>query len=266
MRVIGSHLDRAIDVIELLAEQPSGERLSAIAQRLALPKSAVHRLLAPLCARGWAEQDEASGRYRLSLRLAALGQGLLYASRLPELCQPVLERLARESRELVRLTLVQGEHLIWIGSAQGAPPGLMYQPAMTGAVALHATANGKAWLATLGDAEALRIARARGFAAAGPRAVRNADALAAELARTRARGFGLAEEEAEPGVTAVAVAIVPNGLARAVGTVSVAGPVVRMIPTRYEPLAALLRASAAEMARLWPLAPAPATRASLGGA
>lgn len=258
MRVIKSNLDRAIDVVELLAEEAEGMRLSAIAERLGLPKSAVHRLLVPLCGRGWAEQDPVSGRYRLSLRLAVMGQRLLYATRLPDVCQPVLDRLAQASRELVRLTLVQDESLVWIGSAQGAPPGLMYQPSMTGAVQVHATANGKAWLATLTERDALRIARREGFAAMTPRTLTDAESLRAELEATRARGWGLAEEEAEPGVVALAVAI--PGLdagAPAVGTISIAGPIVRVGPGRYADLVDLLRGAAAELRRLWPLAAAP---------
>ena len=255
MRMIKSNLDRAVDVIELLAAETDGLRLSAIAQQLALPKSAVHRLLAPLCARGWAEQDQLSGRYRLSLRLAILGHRLLYATRLPDICQPVLDQLARDSREFVRLTLVQDESLVWIASAQGAPPGLMYQPATTGPVVLHATANGKAWLATLPEPDALRILRSRGLAAMGPRTLGTLDAVAEELRVTRSRGWGLVEEEAEPGVVALAVAIVAP--AAALGTVSIGGPLVRMTRERYEPLAALLRDAAAELARRWPLAHAP---------
>ncbi|MFZ9636146.1 MAG: IclR family transcriptional regulator, partial [Alphaproteobacteria bacterium] len=194
--MIGSTLARAVDVIELLADYPDGERLSAIAQRLELPKSAVHRLLAPLCASGWAEQDPATGRYRLSLRFAALGRRLFDATGLHEVCQPVLERLARDSRELVRLTLAQDGGLGWLCSAQGAPPGLRYEPAMTGPVALHATANGKAWLATLPDAEVRRLLRARGMAALTTRTIVDATALLRDLALVRRRGWALADEEA----------------------------------------------------------------------
>lgn len=258
MRMIKSNLDRAVDVIELLAAETDGLRLSAIAQQLALPKSAVHRLLVPLCARGWAEQDAGSGRYRLSLRLAVLGHRVLYATRLPDICQPVLDRLARASREFVRLTLVQDESLVWIGSAQGAPPGLMYQPATTGSVVLHATANGKAWLATLNEADARRILKARGLDLVAPRTLRTLEAVAEDLRATRSRGWGLVEEEAEPGVVALAVAIIPSGPnAVALGTVSIGGPIVRMTPPRYETLAALLREAADELAWLWPLAQAP---------
>jgi DNA-binding IclR family transcriptional regulator len=162
---------------------------------------------------------------------------LLLATRLPELCQPILDRLAHETRELVRLTLVQDARLVWIAAAQGAPPGLMYQPAMHGDVVLHTTANGKAWLATLPPTEAMRILKARGLAAvgsSGPRALRSYEAIADDLQRTRLRGWGLAEEEAESGVAAIARAIRPRAPSgAAVGTVSVAGPIVRVTPERY---------------------------------
>ncbi|MBL8702622.1 MAG: IclR family transcriptional regulator [Alphaproteobacteria bacterium] len=266
MRVITTNLDRAIDVIEFLAEEAEGLRLSTIAERLSLPKSAVHRLLVPLCARGWAEQDAESGRYRLSLRLAVMGHRLLYATRLPDVCQPVLDRLARSSRELVRLTLVQDESLVWIASAQGAPPGLMYQPSMTGAVQLHATANGKAWLASLPERESARIVRRDGLARMAPRTLATFEDVVAELERTRARGWGLAEEEAEPGVAALAVAIAAIAPGDpTVGTVSIAGPVVRVTPQRYPELVEMLRAAAAELQRLWPLAAAPRRARAAGG-
>jgi DNA-binding IclR family transcriptional regulator len=253
MRMIGSSLARAVDVIELLAEYPEGERLSAIAQRLELPKSAVHRLLAPLCARGWAEQDPATGRYRLSLRFAALGRRLFDATGLHEVCQPVLDRLARDSRELVRLTLAQDGGLGWLCSAQGAPPGLRYEPAMTGPVALHATATGKAWLATLPDVEVRRLLRARGMAALTPRTIVDATALLRDLALVRRRGWALADEEAEPGVAAVAVAVGGDARGgRALGTLSVAGPVVRMPPARRRELAAALGRAAADLRDCWP--------------
>ena len=51
------------------------------------------------------------------MRLAALSQGVLFASYLPELYQPVFDRLARDSRELVRATLTQAERLLRIGAA-----------------------------------------------------------------------------------------------------------------------------------------------------
>jgi DNA-binding IclR family transcriptional regulator len=258
MRLVKGLLERCVEVVELLSAAGAPMRLTDIAQALDLPKGAAHRLLHELCALGWAEQDEAEGPYRLTLRFGLLGNRVLQASGLSDLTQPVLERLAAQTRELVRLTVATGDGLVWLGSAQGAPPGLVYQPAMDGTLVLHATANGKAFLATLDDAAALALARRGGFGSVRPtpRTIREDAALLADLALVRARGYGLAEEEAELGVTAVAVAITaPEGTGpggAALGSVSVAGPSMRLPPARVPELAAALREAASVLASVWP--------------
>jgi DNA-binding IclR family transcriptional regulator len=124
---------------------------------------------------------------------------------------------------------------------------------MTGPVALHATANGKAWLATLPDVEVRRLLRARGMAALTARTIVDATALLRDLALVRRRGWALADEEAEPGVAAVAVAVGGDARGgRALGTLSVAGPVVRMPPARRRELAAALARAAADLRDCWP--------------
>ena len=213
MRVVKGLLERCVAVTERLASAPGPMRLSDIARGLDLPKGAVHRLLQALCATGWVAQDGADGPYRLTLRFGLLGHRVLQASGLPGLTQPVLQRLADRTRELVRLTIPVGEELVWLDSAQGAPPGLVYQPSMDGPLVLHATANGKAYLATLPDEQALELAR---FGGLGVRrltvhTLTDDQALLADLGRVRARGYALAEQEAELGVTAVAVAVCAGG-------------------------------------------------------
>ena len=109
-----SNLDRGLDVLELLVHHGDGLPLGAIAERLDLPKSGAHRLLAALVQRGYVRQDPRSQDYALTLRVAALGFELLAASRIPDVCQPVLDRLAAESGELVRLTVAESEGLTWV--------------------------------------------------------------------------------------------------------------------------------------------------------
>jgi DNA-binding IclR family transcriptional regulator len=220
-------------------------RLSDVAAALDLPKSATHRLLRELCALGWMEQSGTDGPYALTLRFALLGHRVLQASRLPDLVQPVLDALAAETRELVRLTVATEQGLMWFASAQGAPPGLVYQPAMDGEVVLHATANGKAYLSTLSDPDALKLARRGGLGQRKPtaRTIGTAAALREQLAGIRARGYAVAVEEAEPGITAVSVPIRPAGRP-AIGTISVAGPSLRIGPERIPVLAEALCAAA----------------------
>jgi DNA-binding IclR family transcriptional regulator len=254
-----SNLDRGLDVLELLVPHGEGLPLSTIAARLDLPKSGAHRLLAALVQRGYVRQDPRSQGYALTLRVAALGFEVLAASRIPDVCQPVLDRLAAVSGELVRLTVAEAEGLTWVARAQGAQFGLRYDPEMGTRAALHVTAVGQAWLASLPEDRAVRLALAQaGFGDPGrygPNALRTVPALLAKLAETSARGWGMVVEEAERGAAAMAMAVRDGSdpAAAVVGTVSIAGPSVRHTVERMQALAPHLAAAAAELSRLWPM-------------
>lgn len=250
--------ERCLSIIQLLADQAGELPLGEIAERLDLPKSGAHRLLATLVDLGWVEKDPQTSFYRLTMRLAILGQQFYVATGIPDLCQPLLDRLARDSREFVRMAVVDSAALVWVAHAQGARGGLMYQPSLaTNVVPLHATASGKAWLATLETDQAVELALKHGGIGAegayGPNAVRTIGALMTELEETRRRGYGLANSEAEPGVTAIAVVIRSGNDGPVVGTVSVAGPGVRMTEARVRELVPALDSTAAELSDFWPL-------------
>jgi IclR family transcriptional regulator, acetate operon repressor len=253
-----SATERAIDILELLVGHPGGLQLSDISDQLGIPKSIGHRLLGLLAERGFVRQEPTSRHYSLTLKLSLLGARHLAATGLGDVSQPILDRLAAATGELARLAVVEGDGLVWVAKAQGARHGLRYDPDAGMHVVLHATATGKAWLATLPEAEAVRIVAATGFATPahfGPNALRDAPSLVDALECTRAHGYGLAIEEGEPGTAALAVVVRASAGpdAPAVGTLSVAGPVGRFSAERQNQLVAELRAAAAELSALWPM-------------
>jgi DNA-binding IclR family transcriptional regulator len=255
--VVHSPAQRTLDLIELLADAPDGLGLAGICARLALPKSAAHRFLALLAARGYVRQDAETQRYALSLKLPSLAFRFVAGTGWPDLAQPILDALAARTGELARLALVDGDTLTWVAKAQGAATGLRYDADAGRGVILHATATGKVWLSSLPEERALAlVARERrlGRGGLGPHAVTTIAALKRELRATRRRGFGQAVEEGEPGVAAVAVAVRPRNDASldVCATISIAGPLARMDAARRTELALAARASAAELAESWP--------------
>jgi DNA-binding IclR family transcriptional regulator len=86
----------------------------------------------------------------------------------------------------------------------------------------------------------------------GPKSLKSASALRADLHMVRKRGYAIADQEAEAGVAAIAVAIREPHSDRALGTTSIAGPVVRITRDRHAEIASALRASAADFALVWP--------------
>ena len=168
------------------------------------------------------------------------------------MAQPILDRLAAESAELVRLSVIDGEDLVWVGVAQGATGGLRYDPGREQGVVVHlaSSAGGRAWLSTMSDEEALMAVSRQGLAAkqAGRRGACAADREgAAGAARgARERGYAVAIDSYLAGMAAMAVPVRRTD-GEVVGCLSIAAPSVRLDAARMAELAPALRQAAEEI-------------------
>src|SRR6185436_21099805 len=88
-----------------------------------------------------------------SMKLPALGLALLARAGISDIAQPILDQLAQATGELIRLSVIDGEDLVWVAVAQGATAGLRYDPGQEQGVVVHlaSTSAGIAWLSTMGD-------------------------------------------------------------------------------------------------------------------
>ncbi|MBU1329868.1 MAG: IclR family transcriptional regulator [Gammaproteobacteria bacterium] len=245
----GSQIERVLNVLESLTVDARGLPLQALADQLAIPKSATHRLLAELVRLGYVRQDEQTSRYRLTTRLVA--QGFRYlASSGADVVQPILDELAEQTGELVRLGVIEGARQTWLAKSQGARGGLRYDPDMGREAPLFYTASGHAWLASLDDAEALALVQQQGIAdpaAFGPNAPRSLDELLERLALARSQGYAWVSESASLGTSAVAAVVHHPQQGRVIGVLSVAGPSARLTLERLHAVAPLLLRAADEL-------------------
>ena len=241
-------LDRSFKTLEHLAVHPEGQTVSMIAATLDMPLSATHRLLAELCRCGYVRQVREQGEYVLTIKLVSLGLGFLSASGVVDVAQPLLDSLAEESGELVRLAVVDGDDLTFVAKAQGARRGLRYDPDMGLSVRLSCSSAGHAWLSTLSDEEAMRLVAKQGFGLPqdfGPKAPTTVKALLAYVQAARKRGFSVISEVFAPQMTAMAAPVMsPTG---AIGVVTIAGPLVRLTEARMEELSEALLDTAEEI-------------------
>ncbi|AMJ61560.1 IclR family transcriptional regulator [Bosea sp. PAMC 26642] len=252
-----SSAERCLTILELLSEEANGLTLSEIAARLGLSVSAAHRLLGVLRTKRYVRQDRLNERYLATPLIAVIGLRVLAATGLSDVCQPILDDLAERTGELVRLSIVQEGHLVWIAKAQGSRSNIRYDPLDVRNLPIYATAAGKVWLATLEPGPAIAAVRAQGFpqAGVGPHAATSIEALMTQLEAVRACDFALVRDELEPEISAVAVAIrivkPPDELI--VGCLSVGGPSFRLDKARLTGFVPALRQAAAELAEVWPL-------------
>ena len=250
-------VDRTLKILELVARHPEGCALSFVSKELSLPLSATHRLLAALCDAGYLKQSREQGDYVLTMKLVSLGLGFLSTAGVVDIAQPILERLAEESGELVRLGVLDGEELVFVAKAQGATRGLKYDPDMGLSVKLSCSAAGHAFLATMPDKEAIETVDRHGYGQPrdfGPNAPTTSRALLPYLRSARKRGFSMIKEVFAPGMTSMA-AVVRDRSGEVIGVITIAGPMWRLTEDRMLLLGASLMRTAAEVGAASSLSP-----------
>lgn len=209
-------LAAGLELIEALAGAPAPLGLSEAARLAGTNKNMAGRLLAVLCAHGWAESVEPGPRYRLTLKpFAVAGAAAVRLSPL-ELARGPLHDLWERTGESVyfavpgRGTVVYLEHFDATGPVKVAGRA-------GGEYPLHCTAPGKAILAHLGPAAVAALIK-NGLPRLTERTVVTAAALRAELERVRRHGYATDHEEFGRGILCVAAPVF-DGAGRVAGAV-----------------------------------------------
>lgn len=243
-------LEKSLAILEYLTELPDGASLAQISGDLNQLRSGCHRTLHELIRYGYVRQLPQRGEYALTTRLASMGLSFLSKSGVVDIAQPVINRLAQATEELVRLAIVDGERLTLVAKAQGARSGLLYDPDMGLDLRLSCSAAGQAWLMTLPEDRAIELVTRQGLGEPrhfGPNAPTSIKALLKVLAEHRKRGFSLIQDAYAPGMSSMAVPV-RRGDEPTTGVVVIAGPSARLTLARMKQFGPALRRAAEELA------------------
>jgi DNA-binding IclR family transcriptional regulator len=243
-------VDRALRILELLASQ-GVLGVTEIAGLLSVHKSTASRLLATLEAHGLAEQVPDRGRYRLGVGVLRLAGATRARLDLVQESRPVTHLLAAELGETVNVVILVGRETLYLDQVSGTSA-LQIHNWVGARNPVHATANGRVLLAGLepGERDAL-LADLLGPAGELPRLTDRTmtapDTLASALAEVTDRGYAIARDELEIGLTAVAAPIrgVDGGV---IASISASGPTFRLAD-RLDSVARAVVAAAAEVSR-----------------
>ncbi|HHV58124.1 MAG TPA: IclR family transcriptional regulator [Firmicutes bacterium] len=237
-------VNRALAILEALQAAGEGLGVTEIGTRVGLHKSTVYRLLATLARHGYVEQDPATERYSLGLKLVELGTAVLERLELRDLARPYLKRLMEASQEVAHLVVLQDGEVVYIDKVECPGPVKMYSQLGRRAPA-HATAVGKVLLAFLPKAQVDAIL-ARGLPRLTPHTITDPERLRRELRLIRERGYALDNEENELGIRCVAGPIF-NHTGQVVAAFSISGLALRLLPAKLEELGGLVRETSREI-------------------
>lgn len=228
--------DRTLDILEKLARSDRPLSLGELARDLGIPKSTLHGILHTLTQRRWLQADSTGLRFGLGLRAVLAGVAYLNSDDVVVMAEPVLDWLSKRSGEAVHLGRIDGSEVVYLAKRESAHPLRLFS-AIGRRLPAHATALGKAILATRGDEEVDR-SLIWPLVALTEQTIIDHEQLHAELDEVRRVGLAVDNGENAEGIRCLAVVL--NVADPPQDAISFSVPVFRLTADRQEELVALL--------------------------
>ena len=201
-------IDRMMDILDQLERNADGVSISDLTAQIGQPRTTVYRIMKTL-QRHEVVRREGNGSYKLGSRLLRLAAKAAVGSSeidLPKLLQPVLDRLADETGESVKLSVIDSNSLLVIAVAQSRR-----EHALTVVqgqrIPVHVSAAGKLLLANMPEAERKAWLKAP-LPALTPNTITDPKRLARQLTTIRRLGWSKDQSEQSTSINAVAAPVI----------------------------------------------------------
>lgn len=225
-------LAKGLLAIESFTADRPRQTISEVSAASGLDRATARRCLLTLAHLGYADYD---GKYfTLTPRILRLGTACLATMPLPQMVQPLLDRLSDELGESSSVSILDGAEIVYV--ARAAQRKVMSIALMPGSrLPAFCTSMGRVMLAALPDDQA-RAAMGPGPLDARTRfTLTDPVVLLDRLQMVREQGYALIDQEVELGLRSIAVPIL-NARARTVAALNVGVPATQ---ERVEDLATL---------------------------
>lgn len=218
-------VDRAITLLEAIAEAGGETTLTELSRRTGLNISTCHHLLSTLVDRGYVAKVPVRRSYALGARILYLSNACLRQVDLPARAAPFIEQINEKTGETVHLAVLQGDALMKVAKRESRHPVRVDTGTLGKTDAAHATATGKAMLAWLPEDDMRRIL-SHGMTRFTPNTITEWPALIEALRHVRSNGYAVDHEEYQPGVICIGAAI-RDRTGAVVGAISASTPTMR---------------------------------------
>ena len=196
---------KAMALLDLLLEQRRPMSLAELTERSGLPKSTVYTLLSRMRSSSYIEQKP-DGKYFLGVRLYECGRAVSAQWDISGAARPYLERLTEMTGATAVITYLEDGHIINLEQFAGHA-GVQVLSEVGTRLPLHATAQGKLYLAACTDAEVRSLLHAQGMPPFTPHTLTTEEALIEHLALIRQNGYAIENGEYKIGLRAVSAPV-----------------------------------------------------------
>lgn len=235
-------VERAMSLLELLGQEDDGMRLTDLASRSALSLSTTHRLLTTLQKRRFVEFDRMHGLWHVGRQCFTVGSTFVRHRNYVAVAMPFLRELRDKTRETANIGIIEDGELVTLAQVESRE--IMRATSRVGGRSpVHATAMGKAILATYPPSSVAGVIGRITWLKLTQKTIRNEAELRGALVRSASDGYAVDDEEYVPGLRCVAAPVFDQQ-GEAFFAVSISGLASRVTRERIETIGPLVAATA----------------------
>src|SRR5579871_69917 len=187
-------VERALAILEAVAQEPDGLSNAEISRKLQIPKSSASYILRTLEKQGYLHRDANSGKYRVGLKILSLSRGALSGIDVREVALPIMRRLTEKTNLTCHLAILDGPEAVYIEKVE--PQGFIRMDTWVGRrMRVHATSVGKALAAHIPQEKLEKIISERPMEKRTPKTITTLPRLLKELEKVRTQGYSVDDEE-----------------------------------------------------------------------
>lgn len=241
---VDSTLSKGLSILENLATSQGSKGVTELSRELDLTKSNTFRLLQTLSTLGYVRHlDDKS--YAATLKTWQVGRSLVENLNLRAHAAPEMANLSKETGEAIYLAVPEGLSVVYIDKVESLKPIRSWNP-VGGSAPIHCVGTGKAILAS--NFDQMRDKLKNNLTRHTSNTLTNLDALAADMAATKKRGYALDQGEFRDRILSFGAPILlPDG--EAIAALGISLPDINLNEGGEDRIGMLVRTAAEDVSR-----------------
>ena len=204
-------VERALDILDCLAEYPKGCGIAELSKKLGLSKSTIHRIISTLKSKKYVTQNKENDKYQLDIKILNLSSSITNSMDLINISRPYIHEFSNKFDEVVHLCIPDESYsnIIYIDkvSSENTSRNITMSSSIGKKAPIYCTASGKLLLSQYSDDKIRELLKDTEFVKYAENTITDINVLIDEIHDIRTNLYAIDNIECDTGVICIAVPI-----------------------------------------------------------
>jgi len=204
-------VERAIDILDCLAEYPKGCGIGELSKNLGLSKSTIHRIITTLKYKKYVTQNKDNDKYQLDIKVLTLSSSVTNSMDLINIARPYIHEFANKVDEVIHLCIPDDlfSNIIYVDkvSSENTSRTITMSSSIGKKAPIYCTASGKLLLSQYSDEKIRQLLKDTEFIKYTENTITDINVFIEEIHTIRKNLHAIDNIEYDTGVICIAVPI-----------------------------------------------------------